>query len=278
MTDPPSSNDSHQRSVSQTPTASQMEHIAQQLAVRVSEHLPGILGQLLHEGFDLSNAPLHLECSLTTNRDPGASTQSRVQIAAVDLGRELTPYPVNNGTPFRNQPQHAGSLLSSSLGPGTWNPQNVSNATTPAKASQAITPRSAKRRRTTAVSRNVVSTESSNTSTDVALIGDGDGVDLARKKRTLENPVHQPSTLEKYISGVWESLYSGPRIDITEVVEQWQAIESSGQPKLLTDVENEVATRNESGGACKYSIILQQRPAHGLSWQHRFLSLAPRHG
>ena len=94
-------------------------------------------------------------------------------------------------------------------------------------------------------------TESSNSSTDLIQPRNTDSlVPAQRKKRTSDNPVHQPSTLEKYISGVWESLYAGPKIDISEVVEQWQAIEADGQPKLLTDVEHEVATRRNTG-VCK---------------------------
>jgi hypothetical protein len=52
--------------------------------------------------------------------------------------------------------------------------------------------------------------------------------------------------LDKFINGIWENIYSGSALDPAEVIGQWQAIESSGQPRLLTDAESEVATVEDS--------------------------------
>jgi len=67
-----------------------------------------------------------------------------------------------------------------------------------------------------------------------------------RKKNVGDNPVFQPSSLQKFVKGVWESIFSSIRMDPTEVIEQWQAIESNGQPKLLASTENEVSNREAS--------------------------------
>ncbi|KAF2721168.1 SET domain-containing protein, partial [Polychaeton citri CBS 116435] len=64
-----------------------------------------------------------------------------------------------------------------------------------------------------------------------------------RKKRATDNHVMQPSTLAKYINGVWESLFSGIKLDPAEVIDQWQSVQSNGQPQLLTDADREVAYR-----------------------------------
>jgi len=70
-----------------------------------------------------------------------------------------------------------------------------------------------------------------------------------RKKNVGDNPVFQPSSLQKFVKGVWESIFSSIRMDPTEVIEQWQAIESNGQPKLLTNTDSEIFNR-ESSLAC----------------------------
>jgi len=67
-----------------------------------------------------------------------------------------------------------------------------------------------------------------------------------RKKRPPDNPSFQPSSLGKFITGVWENIYSSVRMNPAEVVDQWQAIESSGQPKLLLDTDSEIAARDDS--------------------------------
>ncbi|KAI6876381.1 SET domain-containing protein [Hortaea werneckii] len=66
-----------------------------------------------------------------------------------------------------------------------------------------------------------------------------------KKKRPPDNPSMQPSTADKFIGGVWDSIYSGIKLDPVDVVEQWQAIESNGQPRLLMETDYELANLSE---------------------------------
>lgn len=242
------------RSGETTPATPKMENIASLLAMRVSEQLPGIIDQLLQDGYDPAAISWQLECSLTMANTGVPMQASRYPIAAVDLSGDFTtfspssaPFPsghgVRNGT-VGIAPQQEAMRMSSPL-----------SASKSSNGNQAVAPaviRPNKRRKTLAQRPAAIPdmiTESSNGSMDLVQQHENQVVS-PRKKRTSDNPAHQPSTLEKYISGVWESLYAGPKVDITEVMEQWQAIESDGQPKLLTDVEQEVARRSETG-VCK---------------------------
>lgn len=251
------------RPLSSSPSAN-MDTIAKQLALQVSEQLPGILDELIQEGYDPASIPWQLECSLTTANTGFLTAGSRFPIAAVDLGGDLTPFsprttPVTSGYDthgglVNSAPQLVHAMQASSLGSRS---ESSTGAATPIHSWDQGVARPNKRRKAVAqrpLSMPVMNPESSNSSINLITRGDAETVvSPQRKKRTSDNLVHQPSTLDKYISGVWESLYSGPKIDITEVVEQWQAIESNGQPKLLTDVDHEVATKSETG-VCKYCL------------------------
>lgn len=252
-----------------SPTSSstpKMDNIAQRLAWQVSQQLPGILEQLVQEGYDPAAIPWQLECSLTT-ANPGLQTAgSRFPIAAVDLGAELSPFSPSatpfcsggydtHGSVMNHAPPLQQAMRTSSI--GSQSASSTGTVTPVYSHEQQMVRRPSKRRRTTIQRSTAVpalqTAESSSSSIDaMQQRGSNMFVTPVRKKRTSDNPVHQPSTLEKYIGGVWESLYSGSKIDITEVVEQWQAIESNGQPKLLTDVDHEVAMRAGTG-VCKSS-------------------------
>ena len=96
----------------------------------------------------------------------------------------------------------------------------------------------------------------SNTSSqNTSLVAKDDG---QRKKRAPDNPALAPSTFDKFIGGVWESIYSGLHMDPTEVIEQWQAIESSGQPKLLTDTARHVAIRDNTSAFGQMCVIARK--------------------
>ncbi|KAK5733386.1 hypothetical protein LTR17_009758 [Elasticomyces elasticus] len=71
---------------------------------------------------------------------------------------------------------------------------------------------------------------------------------FAKTTRVPDNPALQPSSLEKYIGGVWDSIYGGIKLNPSEVIEQWQAIELGGQPRLppLADTEKGLASRDRS--------------------------------
>lgn len=245
---------------STTPSRSTMDDLAQQLAFRVSEQLPAIVEQLLHEGYDASAIPWQLECSLTTANNTGMQPPpSRFPIAAVNLAGNLaslsprsSPLPGNYGHGVQDlgpQLEHAMHVSTIGSGSGSSTGENTPLAPTTRSSAGSNKRRKTTRQRTT----SSLSTSGQITVQSGDLVRTRSGDDLAparRRKKAYDNPAHQPSTLPKYISGVWESLYSGPKIDITEVVEQWQALECDGQPKLLTDVEQEVATRSDTA-VCK---------------------------
>lgn len=260
-----------------------MDTITQQLAWQVSEQLPGILDQLIQQGYDPASIPWQLECSLTATNTGLQMAASRFPIAAVNLAGELSPFSPR-ATPFsgaydmhsggRNSAPHLEhAMQASSLGSRS---RSSTGAVTPVHLQDQANTRPTKRRKAMAAPRQlsipVMQQQSPGSSLDLVTQGEAAEPLIApqRKKRTSDNPVHQPSTLEKYISGVWESLYSGPKIDITEVVEQWQAIESNGQPKLLTDVDHEVATKSETG-VCKYYLASARAASSGA-----YMSLTSR--
>ena len=45
----------------------------------------------------------------------------------------------------------------------------------------------------------------------------------------LQMRIPDDHPLERFVNGIWESLYSGIRMDPAEVIGQWQAIESNGR-------------------------------------------------
>lgn len=240
------------------PTTPNMDYIAHQLAMRISEQLPTIADQLLHQGYDPAAVPWQLEFSLTTANDTLHSSSSRYVIAAINLAADLYPF-LRSMAPFRGDyathyekayctPQLEYAMQTSSLGSASGSSREGSH---PVQRPALGMSRPNKRR--SAIHQQPATSSftppgSANSSFEVAQQRDGDSI--KRRKRTFQNSVHQPSTLEKYISGVWESLYAGPKIDIIEAIEQWQAVESNGQPKLLTAVEQEVALRNKTD-VCK---------------------------
>ncbi|OQO03182.1 hypothetical protein B0A48_11437 [Cryoendolithus antarcticus] len=91
---------------------------------------------------------------------------------------------------------------------------------------------------------------------------DDDGQIVPQRPRALpDNPILQPPSLSKFINGVWESLFSGTKLDPVEVIEQWQAIESSGQPKLIVDSHDQVVSRGTSiadGDFSKMSVLARK--------------------
>lgn len=239
-----------------------MDPILQQLSSRVSQQLPALINQLTQEGYDAAGIPWQLECSLTPVGSGVQARGNRIPVAAVDLGQDLTPYspaatPVSNdhgahpnGINTLARLEHA--VYDSSLASGAR-----SGTVTPASTYDQSNARPSKRRKTAvngASKDPFMLTAGPTSSMDLTQNQEnGPVTSTQRKKRASDNPVHQPSSVQKYINGVWESLYSGPKIDMTEVVEQWQAIESDGQPKLLTDVEQEVALQQDTG-VCKYNL------------------------
>ncbi|TKA78210.1 hypothetical protein B0A55_03769 [Friedmanniomyces simplex] len=82
---------------------------------------------------------------------------------------------------------------------------------------------------------------------ECSLSGLRESGNVAPPQRNQDDQTLQPSSLDnKFINGIWHSIYSGIKLDPTEVIQQWQAIESSGQPRLLTDTERDLTTRGNS--------------------------------
>lgn len=241
-----------------------MDGIAHQLALRVSEQLPTLIDQLISEGHDPDGIPWQLECSLTAANGATHSAGSRFPIAAVNLAGSLgslspTASPFRSGYGAQNSTTAASSHLERAMRDSSFGSGSVSALSTgdntPIRQPAHDSDRPIKRRRTTTTQQTSTELVGPRIDAHQELFveqprNEERDATMTKRKKTFDNPAHQPSTLQKYISGVWESLYSGPKIDLAEVVEQWQAIESDGQPKLLTDVEHEVATRSETG-VCK---------------------------
>lgn len=231
--------------------APQMEELARQLALQVQEQLPGILQTLQEGGFDPDSQPLQLECSLTAG-NAGVPTNNRLPVAALSIGRDLTPFS-NAMTPRSHShgfpESYSGSLpmtdVSQPQSP-SWNVRLGDGPISPEDSDSRPNKRRKDARRSSRPSNDIVASTSKDQSPSNSLVRRDDG---QRKKRVSDNPALQPSTFDKFISGVWESIYSGLRMDPTEVIEQWQAIESSGQPKLLTDTEHHIAVRDNNNTA-----------------------------
>ena len=235
-----------------------MEGIARQLALQVSEQLPAILKSLQEGGFDPENQPLQLECSLTAGN--GIRTDHRVPVAALSIGRDFTPFSSAVTTP-----QSSGNVLHhgfprsvpvtddpTSPTPWSWRTGDVR------MSAENSDSRPSKRRKDGTVSlrpsaETAVGTENSQSQSSSLIKHD-----VQRKKRVSDNPALAPSTFDKFVGGVWESIYSGLRMDPAEVIEQWQAIESGGQPKLLTDNEHHVAIRDNTSAFGRINVLARK--------------------
>ncbi|KAK0914318.1 hypothetical protein LTR91_013581 [Friedmanniomyces endolithicus] len=198
--------------------ASNLEEMAQDLAQRASEQLKSVFLDLLNSGVDVGGKLLQLECSLSGLRDSNGASSSRMRIASMELDTQVSPPRIS------------------------WSPFDRQTALTGLKH---VPPR--KRRKLTDSVRERAPGPDQELNKNVLTSQPGSGVDTAlRKELTLHGQPTPRSTVEKFIDGIWQSIYSGIKLDPTEVIEQWQAIESSGQPRLLTDTETGSAVRSTS--------------------------------
>lgn len=229
--------------------ASDVETLARNIGLRINDELPRILRQLLAEQH-LANGPLQFECNLLTgSRGPDNNAQS-VRIASVDLTDVGSPS--DFGTPMHmdddvdEDDSHA--TLNRQSAPGS--PARQFRPRLSAAPALSDDERPNKRRATGGlrVGSSGPSDASQRTSSALTRRLESDNrVFPQRKKRLPDNPNLQPSSLDKFIGGVWESIFSGVRLDPSEVIEQWQAIESNGQPRLLMDTtESELSTGHDT--------------------------------
>ena len=223
------------------------EGVAHELAARIGAQLPGVILELLQSGVNLTSDSLQLECSLSSAHDGVGRPATRLRVASVGLDSRMTT-PVSQPTPsysghtdmagfrdFATRTPADAVVPAYSFRPGD---STIPTAMSVVEDDQ----RPAKRRKATAGPD--LSSESSPVSVSniVSQPIANDARPVPHKKKRLpDNPSMQPSTLEKFTSGVWESLFSGVKLDPLEVIEQWQAIESSGQPRLLLDADQEAS-------------------------------------
>lgn len=243
--------------------AADVDGIAQQLASQVSAQLPAVLHQLLHRGFTPGQQPLRLSCHLTAGGESHAhqAPTRDVQVASLDIGRALTPIASAaisraNGTPQSPTRFHPNAneqgISSNAWQPSTW-PARNSPIPMPPPDEDA---RSRKRRREVAAPPDPID-EAAPTTMTVARRDVRENVQQ-QKKRISDNPALQPSSLEKLINGIWDSLFSGVRMDPTEIIAQWQTIESSRQPRLLTDANHEIAPRSAQDAFGRMSVLARK--------------------
>jgi hypothetical protein len=233
-----------------------MDDIAQQLAWQVSAQLPDILERLLQSGHDPDS--LQLECSLTPSGHGTQSDAQRVRVAAVDLNTGLTPY--SSPAPLTQHPfaelSLNGATSSGFAADQAWSIPPYATPKSPvqhsASAIESNRPSKRPRNHYAAQTSDLAAKSTANVSGKVSHDG------LLRKKQAPNNPALQPSTFQKFVNGTWDSLYSGIRMDPAEVIGQWQAIESSGQPRLLTDAESDIARPNATGAFGRMNILTRK--------------------
>ncbi|KAK3055656.1 hypothetical protein LTR09_003577 [Extremus antarcticus] len=233
-----------------------MDDITQGLARQVSEQLPRILEELLQAGHDPATQPLQLNCTLTTVSQAPASTDNRLQVAAVDIGSHLVPFSPPAST------LQADPLLASSNGGPSRPPRNTSNSATnlPSQFGSLDQDGSGRPSKRARPNHDMTIASISNPQQSVL-------VEPARRKRVQSHLAGRPSSFDKFVSGIWDSLYSGVRIDPAETIEQWQAIESSGQPRLLTEAECEVATRDDVSAFGRMNILTRKISQTGKTFR-----------
>jgi len=204
-------------------TAKTLEEMAQDLAERASENLKGVILDLLRTGVDVGREPLLLECSLSGLRDSTGNSIDQIRVASIGLDARVSP-PVISSSPTGRQTSLTGRKREPSP----------------------------KRRKLTELGSEHARGFDREVHNFVVASQTGSGAGTAvRTELTPQDQIMQRSTLEKFLAGIWQSIYSGIKLDPTEIIEQWQAIESSGQPRLLT-TERDSAIRRPSAAQTSF--------------------------
>lgn len=204
---------------------------------RLARDIAVSIQQLLNQGTS-SNETLQLECSLVSNR-PGAE---RLKVVSIDVATSVPQDPVGG----------VGSLplLSNQNRPHESSSPVDDVRTSRSRALSSRDDDNARPTKRRAIGGLRVGTSTLSVATQLNAVSrrlESDArVFPQRKKRLPETPSLQPSTFQKFINGIWDSIFSGNRLDLVEVIDQWQAIESGGQPRLLNDVETEVQSHSDS--------------------------------
>ncbi|CZT24528.1 related to SET domain protein [Ramularia collo-cygni] len=208
-----------------------VDKLAREIAVSVRQLLETSTSG--HEGFQL-------ECNLVSNY-PG--TQCR-KVASIDIATILRQTPGNGnnaGIDEADPSSNPHNGYEASVSPTNTARGRPSSALAPTSDHNA---RPAKRRAIGGLS--LTTSAATKPSTAVRRLESDVRFFPQRKKRLPDTPSLQPSTFSKFINGIWESIFSGNRLDPGEVIEQWQAIELGGQPRLLTDTETGLQNHSDS--------------------------------
>lgn len=227
-----------------------MESVAHEIAARVGEQLPAVILELLRSGFDVGSEPLQFECTLASNSCMAGERVTKRKITSLDIDGSVSNSPTGSQTPIKvrrieSLVEDARSLHSELANiPGHGCRRNPPSSSESAEDSEDGLP---KPRRATGSLR--VST-SSRSGVLPQVIPQKQELEVSRSplrmKRASEIPAIHTSTLEKFVNGIWESIYSSVSMNPTEIIEQWQAIESTGQPRLLKDADNELNLRGRT--------------------------------
>jgi hypothetical protein len=238
-----------------------VEDIARRVASSISERMPEAISQLLQSTKSGNVSGLRLECNLILDNASSPGPDPPRQVISIDVAPLLQQFSGARETSIPLAPpsfdraalpplESVGTPSSAIIETRNFRPR--STLISPASTPEDFDDHPSKIRKATGGLRVRVDANaepiSGTTNTARRLESDG-RVFPQRKKNVGDNPVFQPSSLQKFVKGVWESIYSSIRMDPTEVIEQWQAIESNGQPKLLTSTDNEIYNR-ESSLAC----------------------------
>ncbi|KAM0695189.1 hypothetical protein Q7P36_005545 [Cladosporium allicinum] len=239
-----------------------VEDIARRVASSISERMPEAISQLLQSTTHGNVAGLRLECNLILDNASSPGPDPPRQVISIDVAPLLQQLSSVRETSIPLAPpsfdraalpplEAVGTPSSAIIETRNFRPRSA--LISPAPTPEDLDDHPSKIRKATGglrvrVDANAEPISGPTTNTARRLESDG-RVFPQRKKNVGDNPVFQPSSLQKFVKGVWESIYSSIRMDPTEVIEQWQAIESNGQPKLLTSTDNEISNR-ESSLAC----------------------------
>ena len=236
-----------------------MEDIARQLALQVSEQLPDILRRLHKNGFNLERQLLQLECNLTTGDAGPSSTNNRVRVAAINIGTAFIPVS-SSGTPHPDCfPEHRKESLALVHNSQSTSPPEIRRMDAVPISPESMDSRPIKRRKLGDGVTSHPSEGSAETSNEqVTTSSFVRSHEHHRKKRIPDNPDLQPSTLDKFVGGVWKSIFSGIPMDPTENIQQWQAIESDGHPKLLTDTEQRITHHEDTGAFGRMNFLTRR--------------------
>jgi hypothetical protein len=232
-----------------------VDDVARQLTSSISDRLPDAINQLLQRTPPGDVAGLRFDCNLVLGHPSSSAGQELpVQVLSIDVASLLPPLNVVRNPNNQLAPGSFERTTLPRLEPvepvptpdvETRNFRPRSTLVSPVLTPQESDDYPSKARKATGglrvrVTANAEPASGSAANTARRLESDG-RVFPQRKKNVGDNPVFQPSSLQKFVKGVWESIFSGIKMDPRDVIEQWQAIESSGQPKLLASTESEIS-------------------------------------